>query len=154
MDLIYKIYSVYLYGNQVDHDYLILNNRSKSFTGEVKWDLPYEHSIALQEIHLGNHLSDDSPVKLMENASKRMRIPFIKNDGFLSLVKTQGTHLPNYNVYEIYWNETKSGINIHDYEVCHVWNKGQSQYSSYRIWEEKSERDKQLRENKLHNILN
>jgi len=34
-----------------------------------------------------------------------------------------------------------------------VWKEGSSQYSTYRIWEEKKEREKLIRDFKLNNIL-
>lgn len=71
----------------------------------------------------------------------------------ISLEKVKPTHLPNYNVYDIFWNETKSGINPHEYEVMGIWNPGSYQYSTYRIWGEKEERLKTIRDNQLNQIL-
>ena len=163
MDLIYKIYGVWLYDNQLEHEFLILNNRTTGYLGQVNWDLPYTFSGtssygALYKIY---NLPDDKDkksksIQIMKDESEREGLPFIKNDGFLTLVKT-GTppaHNPRYCTYDIYWNETKSGINIHDYEVLHIWHAGDSSYSSYRIWEEKAERESQLRDYKLQSILN
>lgn len=160
MDLIYKIYSVYLYDNQLNHEYFILNKRSKGFTGELKWDLPYGFSGsspygALNIIY--NMKGDDKKeksIEIMRETSIQNKLPFIKNDGFLTLVKTGKSHIDNYNTYDIYWNETKSGINLHDWEVLNVWTPGTSSYSCYRIWEEKTERESQIRDYKLQLILN
>ena len=52
------------------------------------------------------------------------------------------------------WNETKSGINPHEFEVMGVWNAGSTSYSSYRIWEETDERLKAIRDSKLLSLLN
>ncbi len=52
------------------------------------------------------------------------------------------------------FNETKAGFNPHEFEVMGVWNAGESTYSSYRIWEEVSEREKTIRDNKLKGLLN
>lgn len=165
MDLIYKIYSVYLYDNQLDHDFLILNNRSKRYQG-VTWDLPYDFSGmsstgALGQIYnmKGKNRKEES-ISVMREVSEDNSLPFIKNDGFLTLVKTKvlsdfegGMKDSRYNIYDIFWNETKSGINIHEFEVLHIWSPGESSYSSYRIWEEKHEREIQIRDFKLQEIL-
>lgn len=154
MDLIYKIYSVYLYDNQLNHDYLILDNRRNSYHG-LTWDLPYDFTGqssygALYKIY-NKQISD--PVELMRKTSERNGLPFIKNDNFLTINKIEGTHLPNYNAYEIYWNETKSGINITEWEVLHTWNHNSSSYTSYRIWEERGEREKSIRDYNLSLLI-
>jgi len=67
--------------------------------------------------------------------------------------KYKGLKKSIYTPYDVMWNETKSGINPHDYEVMGIWKAGSSQYSSYRIWEEKAERESQIRDYKLQSIL-
>ena len=157
--MIYKISSVYLYDNQVDHQYIILSNKTTAYTGGEKWDLPYGFSNAFNAIFAQKNVNrygfdkNAESIALMRIQCKHYDIPLIKNDGFLTVEKTCGTHLPNYNAYDIYWNESLSGINIHDYEVCHIWGVGESQYSTYRIWEHVTERDKVLRDNKIINLL-
>lgn len=61
--------------------------------------------------------------------------------------------MPNYNIYDIFWNETLSGINITDYNFCSIYRSGMSTYSTYRIHEEKDNRQTELRNNKLNFIL-
>jgi hypothetical protein len=179
MDLIYKIYSVYLYDNQLNHDYVFLYNRKKGFSGELNWDAPYymfgsSDMCASTQIYRMDKSQPDFneiSVRLMKSAAENQGITLIKATDFITLVpleegrasyggalpgdvvETEGKHKglkkSVYTPYEILWNETKSGINPHDFEVMGVWNVGQSQYSSYRIWEEKAEREKTIRDNKL-----
>lgn len=165
MDLVYKIYSVYLYDNQLDHDFIILYNRTKNYyNGELSWDAPYHYSDSLKEIYNLTESERDiksiSLMRLAEVRSNRTMVNelkknsiLVRNNGFLTIQKIFGTHLPNYNAYDIFWNETKSGINIHDWEVAGIWNIGKPHYSSYRIWEEKSERDKVILDSKLNQLL-
>jgi|ERR1035437_5744965 hypothetical protein len=160
MDLIYKIYSVYLYDNQLNHDYLILYNRYYDYRG-LTWDLSYEFSDVFEKIYSVTFMNENIKVShididstgMMKNVCCKKGLPFIKNDGFLTLVKNGTTHLTNYNIYDIYWNETKSGVNIHQYDVCAAWNVNKSTYSPYRIWEEKDERAKALRDIKISEIF-
>lgn len=164
MDLVYKIYSVYLYDNQLNHDYIILYNRRSGFSGELNWNMPYDYDYALGKIfdlrsnlHLCKLSQEElrsKSISLMESADKKnIESVLIKNNDFLTIEKTRGTHLPNYNGYNIFWNETKSGINIHDWEVAGIWNVGSSTYSIYRIWENKSERKRVILNNKLNQVL-
>lgn len=156
MDLIYKIYSVLLYDNQLNHDYLILYKTHTDWTSQRAYDLGYDFSNTLNKIY---NLDKSSPnfikksIYEIENTCRRSNKLLVKNEGFLTLIKGKGTHLPNYNAYDIYWNETKSNINIHEYEVAAIWNIGSSSYSTYRIWEQKAEREKVVRDNKLNSIL-
>jgi len=162
MDLIYKINSVMLYDNQLDHDFLVLYNRKKSFTGELNWDIPYAYSDTFKDIYNMEKepFVEGATVLLMEMAEltdnrgfNEPNSKFVNAKEFITLEKTRGSHLPNYNGYNIYWNETKSGINLHEFEVAGVWNKGASSYSSYRIWENKCEREKSIRDNKLEELF-
>ena len=186
MDLIYKIYSVWLYDNQLDHDFIILYNRKMNYTKKLCWDIPYDYSDSLNEIFkLKSDPNLESKsieiIKLAEIKSNRTMISslkkeslLVKNDEFLSLIpcgesrisysgigdgdpikegKYKGLYKKVYTPYDIYWNETKSGINIQDWEVAGIWNVGSSFYSSYRIWEEKSERKKEILNNKLNQLL-
>ena len=179
MDLIYKIYSVYLYDNQLNHDYVFFYNRKKGFTGELNWDAPYymfgssDYSASTEIYRMDKSQPDfnEMSVRVMKSAAEKEGILMIKATDLITLfpleegrasyggalpgdvVETEGKYKglkkSVYTPYEILWNETKSGINPHEFEVMGVWNVGQSQYSSYRIWEEKAEREKIIRDNKL-----
>jgi hypothetical protein len=103
---------------------------------------------------------DDVPLKtlksieIMEKTAKSVNIPLIKNNEFLIINVVGNSYKGNYNVYDIYWNETKSGINIHEYDFIAIWKPGRSDYTTYRIDEYKKEREIQLRNLKLESILN
>jgi hypothetical protein len=182
MDLIYKIYSVYLYDNQLNHDYIFFYNRRKGFTGELNWNAPYymfgssdlSASTQIYRMDKSDPNFNEKSILLMSEVAKEEGILMIKTTDFITLVPLEegrvsyGGALPGdvvetegkykglkksvYTPYDIMWNETKSGINPHDFEVMGVWNVGQSQYSSYRIWEEKAEREKTIRDNKLNKL--
>ena len=151
-DLIYKMYSVYLYDDQLNHDFVILYNRTKSFTGDEVCDIPHYFSDAMQIIYEKCYRSHQS-IRQMEFAYNRClglyKTLFLNAKKYITFEKVKSTHLPKYNAYNIFWNETKSGVNIHDFEVAAIWNTGGSTYSPYRILEFKHERDRQIRENKL-----
>lgn len=154
MDLIYKIYSVYLYDSELNHVYVFLHNRRKSFTGDVYNELPYRHTEAFREIYDLIHNKRDKEygsksIEILSSASKLEGIPFILAKDFITISKIRGTHLPNYNAYDIMWNEKESGINIFDYELASTWRPGSSSYSTYRIYEEKHNRDLVTRGNKF-----
>ena len=204
MDLIYKIYSVYLYDNQLNHDYVFFYNRIHSglyykpgskkrtdFTGQLSNSAPYHIGDALNSIY---NLDKNDPeystqsIRLMENAVKQssnsiifkgLITELIKASDIITLIPIEegrvsysgvlspGDHNQNivtegkykglkkqvYTPYNIMWNETKSGINPHEFEVMGVWNAGQSTYSTYRIYEEADQRAKTIRDNKLISIL-
>ncbi len=156
MDLTYKIYSVFLYDNQLNHDYLILYNTYTNWTNQISWDLGYDFSNTFNKIYnldkSSSSFNEDS-IREIKNAARMSNKLLVKNEGFLTLVKGRGTLLHNYNAYDIYWNETKSNINIHTYDVVAIWNAGDSSYSSYRICEEKNERERIIRNNKLNLLL-
>lgn len=181
MDLVYKIYSVWLYDNQLNHDFIILYNRKMSFIKkELEWDIPYAYSDIFNEIHkLNDSVKREKSIELMKMAhfktnKKSKESILIENNEFLTIEpfgepvisysgsgtgekikegKYKGLYKKVYRPYNIYWNETKSGINIHEWEVAGIWNIGCSYYTSYRIWEEKSERSKELLDNKLNTIF-
>jgi hypothetical protein len=187
MDLIYKIYSVYLYDNQLNHDYLFFYNRKKGFAGELNWDAPYymfgsSDICASTQIYRMDKTDPNfkqKSVLLMSKVAKEEGVKFIKNNDFITLVpcgeskisysgsqdtgcsgdvletegKYKGLKKSVYTPYNVMFNETKAGFNPHEFEVMCVWNAGSSQYSSYRIWEEESEREKTIRDNKLEKIL-
>ena len=184
MDLIYKIYSVYLYDNQLDHDWVFFYNRKRNFRGEINWNAPYymfgssEWSASTQIFRMDKNdpnFKKDS-IRIMKYAAKREGITMIRATDFISLIPLGDGHVsyggafsPNdivetegeykglkksvYTPYNIMWNETKSGINPHDFEVMGVWKEGDSSYSSYRIWEEVAEREIAMRDYKLSSIL-
>jgi len=153
MDLIYKIYSVFLYDHQLNHDYLILYNYGDY---DLQRGLGYDIGYSLNKIHNLDKYSpsfNDESIIEMQNAAIRGNKMFVKNDGFLTLVKGGTSPRPRYNIYDVYWNETKSNINIHEYEVAAIWNVGKDSCSVYRIWEEKDERERIIRNNKLNLLL-
>jgi len=144
----YKFYSVYLYDNQLEHDFLLLHNKR----------IDYSRSSALNRIY--QYKGDDKKeysINLMkstfESKSSYKEVLFIENKGFIKLVKCSGTHLPNYNVYNLYWDENASGVNIHNWDYCSPWKAGSSQCSVYRIHEYKSERLSYSRDLAIQNIL-
>lgn len=182
MDLNYKIYSVYLYDNQLDHEYVFFHNKGRDFIGNLNWDAPYmmfgsssfTASNKIYNFDKKDPNFKDKSIEIMKSAAEREKILFIKNSNFISLVPTRegrvsysgsgtgdlvkdgeykGLRKQTYTPYDIFWNETKSGINPHLYDVMSIWNPGQSQYSSYRIWETKEERISAIRESKLNIIL-
>ncbi len=142
---IYKIYGVMLYDNQLNHDYLIFYNRRASLHGGMSNDLPYDFTGgsnygAFNKIYQLDKDADNyvsKSISIMQNACDSSRLLMVKNEGFLRLVKTSVSHMPHYNGYDVYWNETASGINAFDYDLCAVWNVGSSSYSSYRVYEYK-----------------
>lgn len=184
MDLVYKIYSVYLYDNQLNHDYVFFYNRKKSFTGELNCDAPYHMFSGSYDMSANIKIfrmdkSDpnflEESVRIMKAAAEKEGITFMKGSDFISLValeegrvsysgalpgdkvetegKYKGLKKQVYTPYDIMWNESKSGFNPHKFEVMGVWKEGDSSYSSYRIWEEKDQREKTIRDNKIKSIL-
>lgn len=189
LELIYKIYSVYLYDNQLNHDYVFFYNRRVDFTGQLSNNTPYHIGDALKSIYNLDKNDPDFMIKsfiMMENAVKQAwtsplpgynsnpqlvktsdiitLIPIeegrVSYSGALSpgdIIETEGEYKglkkQVYTPYNIMWNESKSGINPHEFEVMGVWNAGQSTYSSYRIYEEADVREKTIRDNKLNSIL-
>lgn len=184
MDLIYKISSVWLYNNQLNHDYIFLYNRKRcSFRNEQTWDAPFymfssfEFSASTQ-IYRMNKTEPDFKLKsleIMSSATKRENIELIQNNDFLTLEpisegkpsynghgsgelmiegEYKGLYKQVYTPYNIMWNETKSGINIFDFDVAGIWNLGSSQYSTYRLWEFIEERKKALRDFNLNILTN
>jgi hypothetical protein len=180
MDLIYKIYSVYLYDNQLNHDWVFFYNRKKDYTGELTRNAPYFMfgssdfcaSIQIYRMDKNDPNFLEESVRIMKSAAEKEGILMIKATDFISLVPLGEGHVsyggafsPNdivetegkykglkksvYTPYEVLWNETKSGFNPHEFEVMGVWNVGSSSYSSYRIWEEKKEREEKIRDYKL-----
>lgn len=179
MDLIYKIYSVYLYDNQLNHDWVFFYNRKKDYTGELTRNAPYymfgpsvwtaSGQIFKMDKNDPNFLEES--VRIMKSAAEKEGITMIKATDFISLIplgeghvsyggampgdkvelegKYKGLKKSVYTPYEVLWNETLSGFNPHEFEVMGVWKEGSSSYSSYRIWEEVAEREKTIRDNKL-----
>ena len=186
MDLIYKIYSVWLYNNQLNHDWVFFYNRKPSYFNkqELHWDAPYymfgsSDVCANKQIYqMGKNDPNrkEKSIELMLNAAKREGVTMIEAKDFISLipigegqVSYSGAILPGdvvetegkykglkkqvYTPYNIMWNETKSGINPHEWEVMGIWKAGDSSYSAYRIWEEKAERDMMIRDYKLSQLV-
>ena len=179
MDLIYKIYSVYLYDNQLEHDWVFFYNRKKNYAGDWCNDAPYhmfgsyDWSASTQIFRMDKNdpkLKEKS-VELMIKEAKDAGVIMMKASEFISLValeegrvsysgalsgekvetegKYKGLKKSVYTPYEILWNETKSGFNPHQFEVMGVWKEGSSSYSAYRIWEEATERESRIRDYKL-----
>jgi hypothetical protein len=149
MDAIYSMYGVYLYDNQLNHDYLIFyNNKRPEY-------IPYYLSQALSSIyHLNGEEKFKESIEIITEACNSEGLLLIKNDNYLTLTKTKKSHIPTYNAYDINWNETKSGFNPFEYNRCGIWNIGKSTYSSYRIDEYKHNREWLIRDNKIKEILN
>jgi hypothetical protein len=184
MDLIYKIYSVYLYDNQLNHDYVFFYNRKTDFMGNVNRDAPYlmfgaSNFCASNLIYNMDKTSPDfleQSVHLMRAAAHKEGIELISGKDIITLVpleegrvsysgalpgdvvetegKYKGLKKSIYTPYDVMFNETKAGFNPHEFEVMGIWNAGSSQYSNYRIWEEKSERESRIRDYKLQELLN
>lgn len=133
MENIYKVYTVYLYDDQLEHEYLILHNRVDRYFGGISNDLPYRISMALREIYNNK----ENSVEKMKDASEREGLVFLKNDGFLKPIFLKPTSNPRYSIYDIYWNETKSGIVLDKYDLCSIWKEGGSSYSTYRIYDKR-----------------
>lgn len=179
MDLIYKIYSVYLYDNQLNHDWVFFYNRRKSYNGECTNDAPgymfgsYDWSASTQIFRMDKNdpkLKEKS-VELMIKEAKDAGVIMMKATDFISLValeegrvsysgalpgekietegKYKGLKKNVYTPYEVLWNETLSGFNPHQFELMGVWKEGSSSYSSYRISEEAAERESRIRDYKL-----
>lgn len=150
----------YLYDNQLHCDYLILGNRIERSiprinsdgelsldkdgfiqfdkTGDFRCDLPYEFSETFNVIY--NLDKNDKDFKslsehLIHKAAKYSKSPIIKLEIPLQYKKISSTHMPNYNGYEI-WYDEKNG-DLGDYELAFTWNLGQSQASVYRLYEYK-----------------
>lgn len=153
-----------LYDGQTDHDFLVLYNRTQSFMGGLNRDIPWDFRQVFEKIY--DEKQEDTPdivgksVLWMEMAElscnrglDKPMCKFIRSKDFITLKKTRGSHLDNYNGYDVYWNETKSGINIHEWEVAGVWNAGNSSYSTIRLWETKDIRESLIRDRKLNDIL-
>ena len=122
----------YLYDNQLHCDYLILGNRIKRTlpkvnsngeleldengliqfdeTGEFRHDLPYEFSQTLNQIYNLDKNDNDFKSKsenLIIKTAKSSKTPIIKLDIPLQYKKIGSTHIPNYNAYEIWYDEKK-----------------------------------------------
>ena len=184
MDLIYKIYSVYLYDNQLNHDWLFFYNRKTDFMGNVNRDAPsrmfgqFDFSANTQIFRMDKKAPDflDQSVSLMKAAAHKEGIELISGKDIITLVpleegrvsysgalpgdvvetegKYKGLKKSIYTPYDVMFNETKAGFNPHEFDVMGIWNAGSSQYSNYRIWEEKSERESRIRDYKLQELLN
>lgn len=147
----YKFYSAYLYDNQLEHEFLILHNKDSI--------LDYDRSNILNKIYQYKDIDKkEYSINLMKSAFGsesrfHKKTLFIENKGFVKLVKCFGTHLPNYNAYDLYWNESASGVNIHNWDYCSVWKAESSQCSVYRTHEYKSERLSYNRYLSIQNIL-
>lgn len=184
-DLIYRISSVWLYDNQLNHDYIFFYNKGISpFTKEENWDAPhlmfsslgYSASSRIYNLDSRKQGFKEETLRIMSESADKSCINLIKNDGFIQLipcgesrVSYSGATLPGqkletsgeykglkknvYTPYHVMWNETKSGINPHEFEVAGIWNLGNSQYSTYRIWEYKYERRSKMIDMSIESVL-
>jgi hypothetical protein len=142
MEIRYKLYSVWLYDHELKHDYVLFYNV----------DLPiqisgYRYSALGKIYELQNKNSiistSDETVEIMLSAAKESNVLMVKTSDFIDIVCSDRISChSSYKAYDIYWNETKSGINPHEYEKMAVWNIGSSSYTSYRIHQYKEEREK------------
>jgi hypothetical protein len=144
-DLIYQIYSLWLYPNQLNHDYVFLHNH------DLYWLFSNgEHSAnhKIYKLHNSSNLNDkeikERSIFIMKESADKSGVLMIKSTNFIT-VKPNEEYIflsnKHYKVYDIYWNETKSGINPHDYKQFSNWNIGNTTYSSYRIEDFKEKRE-------------
>jgi hypothetical protein len=156
MDLIYKVYTYLIPDNLLNADYIILYNRTRRINN-YDASIPTHYSNVLNMIFSDKSYRNNSLVH-MQNAYEKCKNDtlFIKNNNYLNFVKNNSRYTDNnliikegHSFYDIYWNETKSGINVFNYEVIASWNLGSSNYSSFKIWEYKTERSKALRDYNL-----
>jgi hypothetical protein len=101
MDLIYKIYSVYLYDNQLNHDWVFFYNRKKDYTGELTRNAPYymfgssdmcaSTKIFRMDKKDPNFLEES--VRIMKSAAEKEGILMIKATDFISLVPLGEGHV-------------------------------------------------------------
>jgi hypothetical protein len=110
MDLVYKIYSVWLYQNQLKNDWLFFYNRKRDYTGELSCNAPYymfgssDFCASKQIYNMDNLLPDflESSVNIMKVAAKSEGVSLIKNNDFITLspcgesrVSYSGAFLPS-----------------------------------------------------------
>jgi hypothetical protein len=184
MQLIYRISSVYLYDNQLDHDYFFFYNRKLNYSKELSWDAPYmmfggsAYSASTRIYNMDKKDPDfiNKSINIMKEAAKQEKTEIIENKDFITLIpcgesrisyskfilpgdivetegKYKGYKKQTYTPYDVMFNETKSGINPHEFDVMGIWNKGKANYSGYRLWENISEREKSIRDIKLKHLL-
>jgi hypothetical protein len=146
-DLKYIINSVYLYDNQLKFDYLFLHDKMDG--------LPYRLNQKLNEIY------QDPEWKVKKLCEKKalellqiFDVKGIKINDYIELVKVGDTNIDRYKAYHIYWNETKSGINLFKWKRAEVWcQKHPSQVWTMRLDEYKENRIKEIRNNSIERIL-
>ncbi len=181
-DLIYKIYSVWLYQSRLDHDFIFFYNRKTSFSGRLDWNAPYymfsnsDLSATMKIYRMDKNDPDfiEKSINIMRSAADKYGIKLINAKDIISLIPCGESHISYsgaqpgdvvetegkykglkkniYTPYDIMFNETKAGFNPHDFEVMGVWNGGESIYTAYRIWEEAHERGNAIRNQKLEDI--
>ncbi len=95
MDLIYKIYSVYLYDNQLNHDYIFFYNRKSDFMGYVNRDAPYlmfsgsyDFSANIQTYRMDKTDPDfiEQSIRLMKAAAQKSDIELIQAKDIITLI--------------------------------------------------------------------
>ncbi len=154
VDIKYIINSVYLYDNQLNFDYLFLHDKTDG--------LPYSLNQKLNEIFSINFNIYQYPEwkvkKLCEKKALELLQIFdvkgVKINDYIELVKVKDTDNDKYKAYDIYWNETKSGINLFKWKRASVWSqKYPSQVWTMRLDEYKNNRIKEYRDNILNKII-
>ena len=148
-DMFKQIGSFYLYDNQLHADYLILNNRTRMKdciivddkiefipTENFTSDAPYYIKESLKEIYnLNIDEKKEKSVEIIKKICSEKEIILIELKEPLLFIKISTTHMKHYNGYHIYYNETKNGISLDNFELAHQWNIGASVYSTFRLIE-------------------
>lgn len=101
MDLIYKIYSVYLYDNQLNHDWVFFYNRKVDFTGRLVSDVPgymfgnYDWSASTKIFRMDKNDPNlkEKSVELMMKEAKEAGVIMMRGSDFISLVALGEGHV-------------------------------------------------------------
>lgn len=149
MDLIYKIYSVWLYDHQMEYDYFILDNNEHipnwlSLAFNMVYDIPKKDRKSKS-----GYIIEKSHYTHINNNTN-----LVKNNIFITqecIIKSKNND--NYKAYDIFWNETKSGIDITEYKYCHTYRNGDTSMSTWRIFEHHGERVSKIRDMQLVELL-
>lgn len=94
MDLIYKIYSVWLYDNQLSHDWVFFYNRKKNYLGDWCTDAPY-HMFCKYEWSASHRIANldkshpsfiEQSVLIMKATAEKEGVTFVNAKDFITLV--------------------------------------------------------------------
>lgn len=142
-----------LYDSQLTNDYLIIFNNTQNIMRSYSKDIPYHIRMVLNE----DNLSKTEHLNMMSDACKDENIILMKNDDIITKKAMCKSHMKNYNGYDIFWNETKSGIDISEYDNIGIWSPGNSSLKVYYIDRKPDNRDKIIKARKraknLHSLL-